>query len=493
MSILNDQTSYENNQDTSSNLIDVSEDGVYAYMSGNVWKWFPLDDYVITDNTILRITVEIIEETEVHFLCLDSDNDLTNGARCFMFSGTQSHDKNVIYYGLSQLNAGETGTYYIRISEFYKGTMDRIVFGQDNDAGDRTKGESKFSNIAFFESEDSCLKDKGYNLTFTECTSENFISEIEKVMEANECPPGDGWSELMSFFDLSLKTQVQEKINDICSSAYGTEYLPFDEVTGKGFQFTAEFLDGGTTWNYDRELEGAMEDGGILSKEAGMVKIIDDTYAATKPISWPDVHNLQGCNLRAAMCCYVSNRVGEATEPEGNSEACYMDFKKAQQSSHVRDGYSIYGDNIEGSLNCHGFAWGNDGGEVASALKGSNLFHVAMKHELYDLRNVEEIPGAPLCGCVEQMPVVTTADCTKVTADTTVRVEYDPEVTEFIATLEIANIAHTDCIDLKTHYNSLDTVSPIQKEAINKHLVGEGECRAATESFLAEKGFQFKG
>ena len=129
MSILNDQTSYENNQDTSSNLIDVSEDGVYAYMSGNVWKWFPLDDYVITDNTILRITVEIMEETEVHSLCLDSDNDLENGARCFMFSGTQSPDKNFIYDGLSQLNAGETGTYYIRISKFYKGTMDRIVFG----------------------------------------------------------------------------------------------------------------------------------------------------------------------------------------------------------------------------------------------------------------------------------------------------------------------------------------------------------------------------
>ena len=209
MLILNDQTSYENNQDTSSNLINVYEDGESTYMSGNMRKWFPLDEYVTTDNTILKITVEIIEETEIHRLCLDSDNDLENGARCFMFSGTQSPDKNFIYYGLSQLNAGETGTYYIRISEFYKGTMDRIVLGQDNDAGNRTKGESKFSNIAFFESKESCLKDKGYKFTFSECTSKSFISEIEKVMEANKCPPGDGWSELMSFFDLSLETQVQ--------------------------------------------------------------------------------------------------------------------------------------------------------------------------------------------------------------------------------------------------------------------------------------------
>ena len=89
------------------------------------------------------------------------------------------------------------------------------------------------------------------------------------------------------------------------------------------------------------------------------------------------------------MCCYVSNLVGESTETKTNSEACYMDFTKTQKSIHVRDGYSIYGDNIEGDLDCHRFSWGNDAGKVASATKGGNLFHVAMKYELYNVGNFE--------------------------------------------------------------------------------------------------------
>ena len=112
--------------------------------------------------------------------------------------------------------------------------------------------------------------------------------------------------------------------------------------------------------------------------------MIQNRYATTKLISWPDVNNLQGCNLGAAMCCFVSNRNSNKSTPINNSDMYHMYFHNAQESGNVRDGYPIYGNELEGGFNCHGFLWSEYEGHAEIIFKENIIFHVAMKYELYD-------------------------------------------------------------------------------------------------------------
>merc|ERR1712232_12985 len=256
-------------------------------------------------------------------------------------------------------------------------------------------------------------------------------------------------------------------------------------------QFTNEFFDGGNIWNY--ETDENRIGGPNLDRDAARVKVISDQLLSSQiNIGFPDAHNFDDCNLRAAMCCYVAGRNGG--EPVDNSDACYMDFTKARQSSHVRDGYSIYsGSGEEGPLQCHGFAWGDDAGYGDAAFRGNTLFQVAMKHALLEEGDVEELPGAPMCGCIEQMPVVTRADCTRTIVTQSVSVSYTP-TTQFVVDARVDTVRHIDCGDLSNHYESLvreGKASAQDKALLDKHLVGTNQCGPALTDFLKTKGFEF--
>ena len=43
--------------------------------------------------------------------------------------------------------------------------------------------------------------------------------------------------------------------------------------------------------------------------------------------------------------------------------------------------------------------------------RANTLFHVSMMDSFYNSNLVGGVPGAPMCGCVEQMPVVSHANC----------------------------------------------------------------------------------
>jgi len=491
MLIFNHQLSYEDRQDTDDNLMVVSDDSNSISMRGNLWKAMALTESLdITDDTVLQFDFLLTEETEIHAICLEEDLYDDNGARCFKVAGSQTENLgNVfIYRDIHETHEGEQYSYMIRLSEFFKGTMNYIVFIHDNDSSDKTTGESTYSNIKVFEAE-SCLAaiNQDFEFSTEECTAESFTTQIEMV---DECSGRDPWPELLAFFDVNLEHQVRDRIGKICGSAYSVNNLAFNEVTGKESQFNGEYLDGGTVWNYGHETK--LDGGQTLFQAANKVQEVRSMLdIQPRGIAWPDVHNFHGCELRAAMCCFVSRREPNGVELEDNSDACYMDFKKARQSSHVRDGYSIYGNGAEGNLNCQGIAWGNDPGHADSAFKGNNLFHVAMKNGLYDNGFAEELPGAPLCGCIEQMPVVTKAACTKVEADQMVTVKYTAATASFSAKVAITKISHVACGNLSDYYGHLvaeGKATAREKALLDDHLVGDS-CDTALGNFLESKGF----
>lgn len=334
------------------------------------------------------------------------------------------------------------------------------------------------------------MKDESFEFSFDECTTENFVAKFQDKMDTTAgCIGNNVWVELLTFFDADSKSHTEKKIGDVCSSGYKDQYLPFEVITGKHFQFSDEFFDGGNSWNYENE----------ANIDVNRIEVVHNEISdANRPISMPNVHNFKNCELRAAMCCYVANRKSEEADadPVDNSDACYMDFSRAQESNHVRDGYSIYGNGVEGNLNCHGFAWGADEGHVDNALKGNSLFQVAMYDSLYTNGLSEELPGAPMCGCVEQMPVVTRASCSKVEVEQTVSVKYDGSLTEFIVNVDIQSIDHVECTnnDLSSHYDELvqsGKASEREKSYLDNYLVGDGNCPDAVSKFLEEKGFTF--
>jgi hypothetical protein len=51
--------------------------------------------------------------------------------------------------------------------------------------------------------------------------------------------------------------------------------------------------------------------------------------------------------------------------------------------------------------------------DPSATYKGNNIFYVSMYDHMYKRGYVRNVPGAPMCGCAEQMPVVSRADCTQ--------------------------------------------------------------------------------
>ena len=128
---------------------------------------------------------------------------------------------------------------------------------------------------------------------------------------------------------------------------------------------------------------------------------------------------------------------------------------------------------------------------------GNNLFYVSMYDHLHQRGYARNIPGAPMCGCVEQMPVVTRSDCTQVDVTETFTFEYDPS-TGFSVTASVPDIEYNACQGLNNRNNDLSAyvaqlekdgkVTLAQKNALKNHLVEKKNCPNAIKRNLASKG-----
>ncbi|CAN0210094.1 unnamed protein product [Ectocarpus sp. 8 AP-2014] len=126
--------------------------------------------------------------------------------------------------------------------------------------------------------------------------------------------------------------------------------------------------DGGSCTTYDEDLEVA--------------KLLDGT-----------------CEWDTYMCCYTNHDSGEGVT--GNTDVC----------SVPSEGLEMPGDS-EGSVYCHGFAWA-EGTDV-------NNHILPLYHYVKNIGRTEEeggyygnVEGAPECGCIEEMPQVSFAECSR--------------------------------------------------------------------------------
>ncbi len=187
------------NQDTAGNF-SVVNSGTGLSMQNNTWKYIPYN-YTITVNTVIEFDFSSTAQGEIHGLGFEDDNTLTPD-RYFKVHGSQN-------YGVTNYDdyGSGTKTYVIPVGNFYTGTMDRLVFINDNDAG--SGNTSVISNVKIYEG--SC--DGSF-------ATEAVTAELESVVPVlgNE-DESDIFSMKISpnpaheFFSIHISNAIKESVN----------------------------------------------------------------------------------------------------------------------------------------------------------------------------------------------------------------------------------------------------------------------------------------
>ncbi len=111
-------------------------------LTNNTWKEINLS-YNVTANTVIEFEFSSTSEGEIHGVGFENDGTLTSN-RYFKVHGTQN-------YGITNFDDYNSGTktYIIPVGDSYTGSMDRLVFINDNDGG--SGNNSTFSNVKIYE------------------------------------------------------------------------------------------------------------------------------------------------------------------------------------------------------------------------------------------------------------------------------------------------------------------------------------------------------
>jgi len=347
------------------------------------------------------------------------------------------------------------------------------------------------------------------------CNYNSLIAALTAQLSASGCTHS-ALTELKLIFGVSTSQEVKEAIANVCAQSYEN----FEEITDSGKIFDKEFFDGGTYWNEEREwVTPALIVQDQLAVDPG-TQIVQfyNGIAQSKGVKWPDkMDNFKdGCKLGAAMCCWVQDRQAgdnngncatpydtncHDADPADNVDVCYVDMQRAPTSSRTPQGFALFDQNTEGDSHCHGFAWsGLDPTHQSAKFKANNLFYVSMYDHLYKRGYVRNVPGAPMCACVEQMAVVDRSDCTEIAArEGLVKFCYNGSIVQAFASG--VSIQFNACQGLDGTNNDLDAYyrrlvkeghrSDIEYKEFIKTVVGKGNCAAASSVFMKSKGFSY--
>ena len=283
-------------------------------------------------------------------------------------------------------------------------------------------------------------------------------------------------------------------------------------------RFLKEFYDGNTFINQH-------VGGGTYNIPNAAIQSFYRDSAKRDVVAWPsnddnDVINFDSCQLNTVMCCWVTdrkindddnngnckgpypNRQGPEgsncvdADPADNTDICYSDHGRSPDANHVQAGsYSIYPGDEEGDTHCHGFIYADDDSDDSAVHAANNLFYVSMYDHLRNRGYVRSVPGAPMCGCLEQMPTVSRSDCTQ--TDIQYLYKFDVVGGEVTASVSGRKVNFNACDagenrnanDLEAKYEQMveDDFITDQTGEFSQHIVGEDGCADAISGFMATK------
>lgn len=330
------------------------------------------------------------------------------------------------------------------------------------------------------------------------------------------------------------ETEIKNVVTELCLEGYKSHEYPYGEITGRGAQFDREHYAGGGEWNYEIET-AAGED--VLKEDAARLYDVYYYQAKRLAIEFPDhietinpyvedgshsingIVDTDGCDLNSVYCCFVQDRQADDDngncaapyehfcwdrDPADNTNLCYVDHARASKSSGMDSGFSVFGDlktgkeDVEGPAHCHGFVWPDDPLHPDAIYKGNLMFYVTMYDHLTQRGYVRNVPGSPMCGCAENMAVVTRADCTQIDVDEKTTFKWTAETNTLETSMQLTRVNYNSCTGLDRNNNLYERakklhadgkLSEAKKDALGEVLVGSqsGQCNAAIEEFLRTK------
>lgn len=105
------------------------------------------------------------------------------------------------------------------------------------------------------------------------------------------------------------------------------------------------------------------------------------------------------------MRCFIDDVAD--TGFDSSTDLCHQDLLNSHKVNYIADGWSIF-PNAEASTHCFGFNWEDEAD--SDVFKGNALFDISLCNTA-NKGYIKFVPGAPLCGCIEHMPIVKKADC----------------------------------------------------------------------------------
>jgi hypothetical protein len=78
-----------------------------------------------------------------------------------------------------------------------------------------------------------------------------------------------------------------------------------------------------------------------------------------------------------------------------------------------------------------------------------------MYDHMYQRGYVENVPGAPMCACVEQMPTVTRSDCTEIAATERFKIVYDSSTNSIEGSISLIDVNFNACRGIHNRNNDL--------------------------------------
>merc|ERR1719188_1374214 len=391
---------------------------------------------------------------------------------------------------------------------------------------------------AYERAEEQCLPSIDFGVMVSgPCSYNKLISSVQQMLNDPDpqthsvipCPH-NALSEIQLHIPVNTTTaELIKKFEDVCKMAqddyFNKNHVPWSDVTLMGDKFDKEYYDGNGDWNEEHQSNYPHppvvpgEASNVLNRDAERVDDLYENHLQRYSLQWPgdaptSMTNFANCELQSAMCCFVSDRQANDNnrncktpydercldaDPGDNTDLCAVDMTRSGDSPHVNDGFAIFQGDEEGPVHCHGLAWGMDEFEADSRYKANNLFYVSMSDHLHDRGYVRNVQGAPICACVEQMPIVSRSDCTEISAKEFYKFSFSP-VGDIEATLDYVDINFNACRarrnnNLERFYERLrdeGRVTQAMYDKFRETVVGDNQCSGAVEDMIFEKGFKYQ-
>ena len=286
-------------------------------------------------------------------------------------------------------------------------------------------------------------------------------------------------------------TSIATSVEELCAYDAPTQFV---EIQGT-YQRDHNYMDGGgsvSDGEYNFEMDSARINRFIENS-------MDDSY-----ITWPEYEQKESynaangygdngymtnfnidkdaekgsCDMNTVMCCFTESKKDALPE---SADVCRHDLSTSPQSNHVASGWSVF--TADETAHCVGFTW--EDGTVEDTYKGNALFYSSL-YQTATKGYTSNVPGAPMCACVEQMPVVTKASCVTATGSgLTYKIELDSH--GVVSATSSATVTYGECgTDLNSHVKTVHAGTAIATD-IDAYLVGENNCDVTNADYLNEE------